>query len=754
MSCAIIFCAIFLAIPPREVPYPLSTVLNDREGNLLSASIAADEQWRFPRPDSIPEKLRTCILLFEDEHFYSHPGINPIAVARAAYQNVARGRVVSGASTITMQVARMMEANDRTVVQKAIEMAMSLRLELHWSKDEILTTYASMAPFGGNVVGMEAASWRYYGRAPHLLTWAESAALAVLPNQPGVIYPGTGQDELRRKRDFLLRKIHSRGLMDSLDLQLSLEEPLPGTPYDIPQNAPHLLTTIRESNNGQQVKTSIDPFWQRRVTEIVERKHGVLKGNGVDNLAVLVVDLKDGEVLSYVGNTKDATADGFQVDVIQKPRSSGSILKPFLYAAALSEGEILPEMLLPDIPSFFGGYSPKNFSRGYEGVINANQALAMSLNIPFTHLLKDFGYERFHQRLGELGISTLNQPPGHYGLTMVLGGAEVRLWELAQAYFSMYRRLANEYNQEISFDFNGQSLPDANFEEISIWHTFKAMTELKRPGADEHWQNFHSSQVMVWKTGTSFGFRDAWAIGLNGEVLVAVWVGNADGEGRAGMTGATAAGPVLTEVIRLSSHDPGWLEGLEPFSISENVCSISGMLAGPHCIEINTMKLGQNAQKAGVCSYHVPLWLDETATYQVNRDCYPSDRAVQKSVFILPPAQGFYYAQNHSDYRGKPSTLDGCSLESPGLLAINYPKPGSKIFIPRELAGQSSEVIIEASHQDMEAQLFWHLNDEFISTTQQEHKQSISLPMGEYQVTVVDGLGNTASRRFEVVSDL
>ncbi len=741
-------------IPPEKEPYPLSTVLNDRQGNLLSASIAADEQWRFPMPDSLPMKLRTSMLLFEDEYFFRHPGINPLAIARATYQNMTAGRVVSGASTITMQVARMMEQENRTLVQKLMEMAMAVRLELHWSKEDILKRYASMAPFGGNVVGVEAASWRYFQRAPHLLSWAESAALAVLPNQPGDIYPGTGQDELRRKRDFLLHKIHSRGHIGSLELELSLEEPLPGRPYDIPQKLPHLLTTLRETHDGRHIHTSIDPFWQKRVTEVVERKHQILKGNGIDNLAVLAVDLDDGSVLSYVGNTSDPNADGHQVDVIQKARSSGSILKPLLYSAAISDGQILPETLLSDIPSFFGGYSPKNFSRGYQGMVNAKDALTMSLNIPFAYLLKDYRYERFHHKLSEMGISTLNQPPGHYGLTMILGGAEVKLWELAQVYFSMYRKLANEYNLSISYDFTNDRIPDIDLEEISIWHTFKAMMELKRSGADEHWQNFNSSQRLAWKTGTSFGFRDAWAVGLNGEVLIAVWVGNADGEGRAGMTGATTAGPILNELIRLSPNDSKWLSDLEPFSTSRDVCTASGMLASIHCPETKIMKLGQKAERSGICKYHVPVWLDKTATHQVNRDCYPSDISIQQSAFILPSTEGYYYSRLHSDYQGMPPLLEGCGGESAGVVAINYPQPGSKIFIPRELAGSTSQVVIEAAHQDMSAELFWHLNDEYIGSTQLDHKQSMSLPMGEYLVTVVDAKGNSSTRKFEVVSDL
>lgn len=745
---------IYLSIPVAEPELPFSTILNDKNGNLLSASIAEDGQWRFPIADSIPDKLETCMLLFEDEYFYSHPGINPVSIGRAIYQNLKEGRVVSGASTITMQVARMIQRKERTLFQKIKETGLAFRMEVHHSKEEILNQYASIAPFGGNVVGIQAASWRYYGRPPHLLTWAESAALAVLPNQPGAIYPGTGQGTLKRKRDFLLNKIFTRGLIDTLDLELSMGEPLPGRPYDLPQKASHLLTTIRENREGQQIQTSLDPFWQSRTTEVLERKHKILQGNGVDNLATLVLDLKSGNVLAYVGNTLDQSTDGHQVDVIQKPRSSGSILKPFLYAASVSEGIILPETLLSDIPTFFGGYTPKNFSHGYEGAINANQALSMSLNIPFTYLLQDYGYEKFHQNLKKLGITTLNQPPIHYGLTMILGGAEVKLWDLAQAYFSMYRKLANEDNLEISYNYNTAKKKDINLEEISIWHTFQAMTNLKRPGSGQHWQNFNSSQVLAWKTGTSFGFRDAWAVGLNGNILIAVWVGNADGEGRAGLLGSSSAGPILTELIRLSNHDPRWIDKLQPFSSGQKICAKSGMLANTHCIETTTMSLGKNAERSGLCTYHQQVWLDESETYLVNRNCYPSSLAKPKSIFVLPSTEGYYYRKNHSDYTGKPSPFEGCELEQPQVLAINYPRPNSKIFIPRELIGQMSQVVIEASHQNVSAKLYWHLNEEYIGVTEGDHKQSVSLPKGKYDLTIIDDLGNTVSGNFEIVSDL
>lgn len=743
---------LYFAIPVKEKELPFSTVINDRKGNLLSASIAKDGQWRFPVADSIPHKFETCLLLFEDEYFYSHPGINPISIIRAIKQNLKAGKIISGASTITMQVARMQERKGRTVFQKIKEIGIALRLELQMSKENILNIYASLAPFGGNVVGINAASWRYYGRPAHLLTWAESAALAVLPNQPGAIYPGTGQEVLQRKRDFLLHKIFSRGILDTLDYQLSLAEPLPGKPFDIPQKAPHLLTTIREKYEGKQVLTSLDPFWQNRMMEVIERKHRVLEGNGVENLAAMALDLESGQVIAYVGNTSDIYADGYSVDVIQRPRSSGSILKPFLYSGAISDGLILPNTLLQDIPTFFGGYTPKNFSYGYEGMIPANQALSKSLNIPFTYLLRDYGYEKFYQNLQDLGVSTLTEPPIHYGLTMILGGAEVKLWDLAQGYFSMYRKLANEDNLQISYDFNTSKKRDIELEEISIWHTFQAMTDLKRPGADQHWQSFNSSQVLAWKTGTSFGFRDAWAVGLNGDVLIAVWVGNADGEGRAGLIGSSTAGPMLMELMRLSNHDSNWLKKLSPFSKTYNICVKSGMLVNGYCPEFKTIILGKNAEKSGLCIYHQQVWVDESESYLVNKDCYPTSLIKSKTVFVLPTTEGYYFRQTHSDYDGKLPMISGCEAEQLSVIAINYPKTGSKVFIPRELNGKIGQVVLEASHQSQET-IHWHLNDDYLGETKGEHKQSVELGKGLYNLKVIDGLGNSTNSEFEVISD-
>ncbi|WP_421764268.1 penicillin-binding protein 1C [Ekhidna sp.] len=743
---------IFFIYPLNEPRYSYSTVLNDRNGNLLAATIAKDGQWRFPEPDSIAQKLKLCIQYFEDRHFYKHPGVNPLAIGRAAIQNVRAGKVVSGASTLTMQIARMMRGRDRTVWQKLIEIGLAIKLELKYSKKALMTKYLSMAPFGGNVVGIEAASWRYFNRPPHLLSWGESAALAVLPNNPGAIYPGRSNAQYLTKRNRLLETLKEHQIIDQRTYELSLLEELPEKPYPIPQKAPHLLTTIQETNPESIIQSTLDPFWQSRATQILERHHAQQMGNGVDNLATIVIDLQTAKVLAYIGNTSDPKAEGYQVDIIQKSRSPGSSLKPILYAHALSEGEILPETLLPDIPTFFGGFSPKNFSGGYEGAIPANQALAKSLNIPFTYMLRDHSYEKFHFDLKKLGISTLDNPPGHYGLSMILGGADVKMWDLANVYVKMYQSLAGILTRDISYTSNSIQSEKVNLDPAAIWCTFDAMTELSRPSEEQEWRSFSSSQLISWKTGTSFGFRDAWAVGLNGNVFVGVWVGNADGEGRAGLTGINAAAPVLLELMRLADHDRNWLEKLKPRMKQMMICTKSGMIANALCPSEQKM-VPLNAENSGVCTYHQEFQMDKSLTFRVNSSCYSLAESVPQTHFVLPPSMGYYYSKTHADYNGIPQLFPSCKAGTRNPIEIIYPNANSRVFIPLTLDGEKGRIVLEASHQNVSSTLFWSIGEEFYGKTSSDHQLEVFLSKGMHVLRLTDEKGNERRVTFEVISE-
>ncbi|HKK78944.1 MAG TPA: penicillin-binding protein 1C, partial [Phaeodactylibacter sp.] len=505
-----------LCLPRPLFDAPTCFVLESREGELLGARIASDGQWRFPEVDSVPAKFEQALLTFEDHRFYNHPGIDPIGLGRALWQNLKAGRIVSGGSTLSMQVIRLaLKHPPRTILRKVQEMIMATRLELGYKKRDILRLYASHAPFGGNVVGLESASWRYYSKRPSLLSWGEAATLAVLPNSPTLIHPGRNRQALRQKRDRLLHRLHAHGKLDTVSLELALAEPLPEAPQPLPDLAPHLLERIRQErrmDRGGRLRSSVQKSLQLQATNILQHHHNRLRSNEVHNLAALILDVERGETLAYVGNVVGAgQAHGEAVDVIPAPRSTGSILKPFLYAFALQDGVILPPSLLQDIPMRLSGYQPENYHEDYDGVVPAERALIRSLNVPMVRLLQSYGLERFHHRLRQLGLSSIDKPPAHYGLPLVLGGAEASLWELCGVYASMSRMLGHSYTDNGHYrpdDFhapcylpateataasNLQTAP-APMRAGAAWMCFEAMQQVERPGTEGNWEVFESSR--------------------------------------------------------------------------------------------------------------------------------------------------------------------------------------------------------------------------------------------------------------------
>jgi len=437
----------YFSLPNILFHDPYSTVLEARDGNLLGATIAGDGQWRFPEGKEVPEKFKVAITTFEDKRFYSHPGVDLLALTRAINQNIKSREIISGGSTLTMQVIRLARKNrSRTFGEKIIEIILATRLELRYSKDEVLSLYTAHAPFGGNVVGLEAACWRYFGRDASQLSWSDAALLAVLPNNPSLIHLGKNRGLLKKKRDRLLSRLLVNKELDTLSYELAKAEKIPEAPMALPKSAPHLLSRItKEGFSQQRVRSTIQSDLQIRLNDIIDQHHQSLKGNQVFNAAAIVLEVKTGNVLAYVGNTHSGQDHGEQVDVIAARRSTGSILKPFLFAAMLDEGKLLPDMLVPDVPTTINGFSPKNFSKQYDGAVSASQALIRSLNVPAVCELKEYRYEKFYELLKQLGITTLNQPPDHYGLSLILGGAEGTLWDITGAYTSMARTLTNYF---------------------------------------------------------------------------------------------------------------------------------------------------------------------------------------------------------------------------------------------------------------------------------------------------------------------
>ncbi|MCW5909966.1 MAG: penicillin-binding protein 1C [Cyclobacteriaceae bacterium] len=761
----------YFSLPRTIFRESYSTVLEDRTGKLLGATIAADGQWRFPEGDTIPGKFKAALVLFEDKRFYSHPGVDVFSLGRATRQNLAAGKIVSGGSTLSMQVIRLSRNNSRTLFEKLVEMILATRLEWRYSKEEILALYAAHAPFGGNVVGIEAACWRYFGRDAAELSWSEAALLAVLPNNPSLIHPGKNRSVLKAKRDRLLKRLMQVGEMDSLTYELALTEPIPEHPVALPRLAPHLLSRlIKDGYGGRRVVSSIDRAMQERITQLVNYHHERLKGNRVFNAAALVVEVKTGRTLAYVGNTNAGVAHGEAVDIITARRSTGSILKPILFAAMLDEGKMLQSTLQPDVPTLINGFAPRNFSKQYDGAVAANQALIRSLNIPAVHQLREFRYEKFYNLLQHAGLTTLNQPADHYGLSLILGGAEGTLWEITGLYASMARTLNNFFESPGSNRYNKQdfhapayqlrdSIVNKNNEAASwlsaaaVYLTFDALQEVYRPGEETGWRMFHSSKRVAWKTGTSHGLRDAWAVGVNGEYAVGVWAGNADGEGRSGLTGTESAAPLLFDIFNQLPGNEWFLKPQNELHEVE-VCTKSGMRATELCEPREKQWVTRAGLQSGACRYHKPVHLSHDGKHRVHSACESLSNIKTESWFVLPPVQEYYYKSKNLSYRSLPPLRADCvNPASVASMDVIYPRPNARIFIPRQLNGEQGSALFEVVHRQPGTVIYWHLDDHYIAATRGTHRIPVAPTAGTHKLTLIDDDGNIVALTFSVVSE-
>ena len=676
-----------------------STVVESAEGELLGARIADDGQWRFPPCDTVPARFATALVQFEDRHFWYHPGVNPVALVRALADNLRAGHVVSGGSTLTMQVVRLSRGKERTLWQKGVEAVQATRLEMRCTKREILALYAAHAPFGGNVVGLEAAAWRYFGRPAAELSWGEAATLAVLPNAPSSMHPGKNREQLLQKRNRLLKKLHAQKFLSDDSLEAALAEPLPEAPLPLPAWASHY---VERCPKGVRTRSTLQLPLQKAVEETLRRRSDDLAREGVADMAAVVIDNTTGDIVAYVGNASpERDRPGRQVDIAASPRSTGSILKPFLYAAALQEGTILPRTLLQDTPVNLGGFAPQNFDRQFYGAVPAAEALARSLNVPAVHLLRMYGVPKFHDLLQKAGLSTLTHEASYYGLSLILGGGEGRLDEITRAYAQLVR---------------GRSpIRDP----WALWYTYEALKEVNRPDQLD-WRLIRSVRKAAWKTGTSYGFRDAWAIGMTPGYTIGVWAGNAQGQGVPGLTGARTAGPVLFDILNLLPADDRWFQEPQEEPAWAPVCPDSGMLAGPDCPAPQPTPIPRGGLDSEPCPYH------------------------GTGEFVLPPAMEWYYKTYHPAYTGAKKKTTEKELE------FIYPQQGASLSIPRQLSGAVEGVVFRVAHRRNDATLWWHLDQEYIGETRFVHELRLTPAPGKHVLTVVDEAGNTAFVGFSI----
>ncbi len=745
------FLALLFVLPhfllPKNPPYSLA--LYDKDGILLGATCASDGQWRF-EPGEIPERFKIALVNFEDKRFYFHPGVDFISVARAFVSNKKAGKIVSGGSTITMQTIRLLQKSPpRTYAQKIKEAFLAILLDARFSKKKVLELYCALAPFGGNVVGLEAASWRYFARAPEDLTWAECAALAVLPNQPSLVFPGTNDEIFLQKRNSLLERLFKKNYLSEEEYALALSEPLPQKAHPLPNGAFHYLEYLKISSpRKNKFHSTLDSSLQQNAARILEYWSEEFSRQGINNAACLIVRTGTGEPLAYVGNTGRArNSKNYNVNVVNSRRSSGSLLKPFLFAAMLDNGMLLPQQLVLDVPTRIGNYKPENNVNAYCGALRADEALSRSLNIPAVRELREYGITQFLDYLKLCGFTTLDRSAEYYGLPLILGGGEITLYETVLAYASLMNICSNVHM------FNNKFPASAG----AAYLTLNALEKGTRPAEESLWQSYATSRKIAWKTGTSNGNRDAWAIGTTADYTIGVWIGNAEGQGSENLRSMATAAPVLFDLFSIMPHPKEKVSVPSDALCERTVCANSGFAASKNCPDTKIALCPAAAPLGGLCPYCKIVSLTPDKKFQATvsdmKGEYEGHLPVTEKRFVLPPSIEYYYTRQVLGYRHLPPFLPGHQFAQKNELSILFPEQGAQIILPIEIDGTPGKTVMQAASRSNDATLYWDLDGEFLGETRGQHTMASRPRVGWHTLTVTDSNGTRRTRQFEIVED-
>lgn len=700
-----------------------SKILYDKNGEILSVFLNDEEQWHIKSTD-IPKRLKIAVINYEDRKFYSHFGVDFLALMRAFVNNF-NSTQRSGASTISMQTIKLWDKKDRTYFNKFNEVIQSFALENAFSKDEILKLYLSNAPYGGNLVGYEAAILFYFDKNPKDLTWAQAALLAILPNQPGLINLEKNKTKLLNKRNKLLAKLYERKLINKDIYELSLKEPLPN--FKPRKNiAPHLALRLLNDDN-KEIFSSIDKKIQLKIEKKAKEFSYTLQQKGIQNLAIILADTKTRKVLAYVGSQDfyDMANLG-QINGNTAKRSVGSTLKPFLYALSIDEGIIAPESILLDVPTFFSNFNPQNANKKYYGIISAREALQRSLNVPFVSLLQDYGYEKFFYKLKTF-LNFEDENYKRYGLSLILGTKELSLEDLVKLYLGLanYGELAN-----LSF-IRDENLSGVTrmFSKGSAYLTLEAMKELQRVGLE----NYNKEKIISWKTGTSYGRKDAWAIGATPKYTLGVWVGNFNGEANANLYGVSIAGDLLFEIL-------GLLDEVDlEFAASDDLMTIKLDSISKYRYDenLNTSYIHTLYPKEANILRTSPF-LKKVYEYQGkeldSKDIHFKD--AKAFIKLDLPAYALHFFQQRNF---KFSSKKGVN--------IIYPKDNLKLILAKDLNGMKGLVAKVANLNN--EKLFWYLNQKLIYEGN-ENTQNLNLKEGKYQLFIISQSGEQDTVWFEI----
>lgn len=737
----------------RLEPPPSARVL-DRNGRPLRYFLASDGMWRFPVTlDQVAPDLVAAIIDSEDRHYRIHPGVNPLAMARALWINLRSGRIVSGASTIPMQVARMADPSPRTVRAKFIETLRALQLSAHYSKDQILTWYLNLAPFGGNIVGVGAASWHYFDKDPSRLSLGEIALLSVLPRSPTRYNPLRHPDRAIQVRDRVLRRFLAQRTFDPRHINDALSRPLLAAKQDIPRAAPHFSQWVQgRADSTGLLPTSLDSSMQAMAERLVAARMDSLRRAAITNAAVVVLDLRTREILVHIGSADfwDDTAQG-QVDNTLSRRSPGSTLKPLLYALAFDQGHLTPETMLLDVPTDFAGYVPENYGQNFQGLVSARSALATSLNVPAARLLARCGLVPFHDILRRGGLSTLDRAAEHYGLSMALGGCEVRLLELTNLYATLAEGGLHKPVRPEPGDSGATVQGVRLFSPEACAMVLDILTGTRRPDLPDAWEFTLAAPKVAWKTGTSFGHRDAWAVGLSRDLAIGVWVGNPDGSQCANISGTRHAAPLLFDLFRALSPGTTQLPAFPTPALQRiQVCAVSGDRPGPACQTTTTTSIA-GVTTLPTCDMHRRIFVHPDTGLRLHGDCLLAGESKEATALVWPSELVAFRRAQGANLQGLPAADPGCSdVPEENGPVITSPSPTTP-YVIRPGSPQKFQrlALLAAGAADASAH-YWYVNGRHVARTAPETPCFIPLEEGAHVAMVTDDHGRSARVAFSV----
>ena len=749
---AIVLIFLLDRIFPLPDQKPFSTVIYDKNGNMLTAYLSKDDKWRMQiHLNEVSPELIKAVIEKEDGWFRWHLGFNTYSIIRAAFQNIISNKRVSGASTITMQVARMLQPAKRTYLNKFIEVLRAVQLELHYSKNEILEMYFNLLPYGGNVEGVKSASYIYFNRPPNKLSLSQLILLTVIPNNPNELRLDRDIKNAVRSRNKWIMYFRERNTFKAEELKDAVEEPVAVNRYAIKNEAPHFCQYILNNCPGDDIQTTLNLSIQKTSEKLLSGYVKRISSKGISNGAAIIIENKTNSIAGYCGsNDFDDTLCSGQINGITSIRSPGSTLKPALYALAFDDGILTPAMKLFDIPTDFNGYEPEDFDSKYRGPVTASFALVNSLNIPAVQLLQQTGISKFISFLGKAGFTEISKNKNQLGLSLILGGCGVRLEQLAGLYsaFAHNGKLYTlNYLKEKNID-EEKPVPLVSPGASYLISTILNLNE--RPDFPKELLYSTDLPKIAWKTGTSYGKRDAWAIGFNPDYTIGVWLGNFDGRGAADLSGAGIAVPFLFELFNSIDFKPekSWFD--KPDDVLErNVCSETGLLPGEFCKSLTRDYYIKNVSPNIKCDLYKTYYVNENETIRYCTECLP--RTGYKKVIypFFKPELTLWYLKNKIHFKLPPPHNPLCTAKHFG--------DGPKILSPLENyeyyveKNTPQELLLQAASDPSVKQQFWYIDDKFYKKSKPGDKIFFTPKEDTTLIACMDDLGRKESVIIKVV---